>query len=358
MTRMFIATHCLSAVFLSTHFVRLNRSTAQSFVSSISQCDCSLLFVLIGGEVVSRLRVYCHVVEFLYYCRLLNAKSFAMRSVIFAASLFAIMGHGCLVIADETPNNEEQPDPATNDEATSSWSLGVGLAVIDYPHYPGSVQNETTIAPIPYVEYHSDRFDLGKDGLAAKVFQSGRLKLDLSVNGALPVSSKKNDLRTGMDDLELMIEFGPELEITLGTWGNSILRLDIPVRANFEVTTDEAPNAVGWSADPRIHFEQNFEHWDWEIDFGALWASQSYQDVFYTVADKDVTAMRPAYQAQSGVLGWRLSATVERRIGDWILFGYLRQMDLSSAANEDSPLLGQNSYLAGGVAAIWMFKTN
>jgi outer membrane scaffolding protein for murein synthesis (MipA/OmpV family) len=208
------------------------------------------------------------------------------------------------------------------------------------------------------VEYHSDRFDLGKDGLAAKVFQSGRLKLDLSVNGALPVSSKKNDLRTGMDDLELMIEFGPELEITLGIWENSTLRLDIPVRANFEVTADESPNAVGWSADPRIHFEQNFEHWDWEIDFGALWASESYQEVFYTVADKDVTATRSAYQAQSGVLGWRLSATVERRIGDWILFGYLRQMDLSSAANEDSPLLGQNSYLAGGVAAIWMFKTN
>ena len=320
-----------------------------------------------------------------------------MRHLIFAASLSAVMTHGSMVLADEmtvlsgdnglqidsidstdsdstalrydkrygmlvvddkTPPSEEQPDPATNDEATSSWSLGVGVAVIDYPHYPGSVQNETTIAPIPYVEYHSDRFDLGKDGLAAKVFQSGRLKLDLSVNGALPVSSKKNDLRTGMDDLELMIEFGPELEITLGTWENSILRLDIPVRANFEVTTDEAPNAVGWSADPRIHFEQNFEHWDWEIDFGALWASQSYQDVFYTVADKDVTATRPAYQAQSGVLGWRLSATVERRIGDWILFGYLRQMDLSSAANEDSPLLGQNSYLAGGVAAIWMFKTN
>ena len=325
-----------------------------------------------------------------------------MRHLIFAASLSAVMTHGSMVLADEmtvlsgdngpqidstdstdssdsasdstalrydkrygmlvvddkTPPSEEQPDPATNDEATSSWSLGVGVAVIDYPHYPGSVQNETTIAPIPYVEYHSDRFDLGKDGLAAKVFQSGRLKLDLSVNGALPVSSKKNDLRTGMDDLELMIEFGPELEITLGTWENSILRLDIPVRANFEVTTDDAPDAVGWSADPRIHFEQNFEHWDWEIDFGALWASQSYQDVFYTVADKDVTATRPAYQAQSGVLGWRLSATVERRIGDWILFGYLRQMDLSSAANEDSPLLGQSSYLAGGVAAIWMFKTN
>jgi len=281
-----------------------------------------------------------------------------MRRLMFAASLTAIMGHGAIVIADEARNNEVSPDTATEDDAVSNWSLGVGLAVVDYPHYPGSVQNETTIAPIPYAEYHSERFDLGKDGLAAKVFQSGRFKLDLSVNGALPVSSKKNDLRTGMDDLELMIEFGPELEITVASWKNSILRFDIPVRANFEVTTEHAPKSVGWSTDPRIHFEQNFEHWDWEIDVGALWASQSYQDVFYTVDTTDVMASRPSYQAESGVMGWRVSATVERRIGDWILLGYLRQMDLSSAANKDSPLLGQNSYLAGGVAAIWMFKTN
>jgi len=281
-----------------------------------------------------------------------------MRRLIFAASLTAIIGHGAIVIADEARNNEVSPDPAAEDGFASNWSLGVGLAVVDYPHYPGSVQNETTIAPIPYVEYHSERFDLGKDGLAAKVFQSGRFKLDLSVSGALPVSSKKNDLRTGMDDLELMIEFGPELEITVATWKNSILRFDIPVRANFEVTTDHTPNAVGWSTDPRIHFEQNFEHWNWEIDVGALWASQSYQDVFYAVDTTDVTASRSSYQAESGVIGWRVSATVERRIGDWILLGYLRQMDLSSAANQGSPLLGQNSYLAGGVAAIWMFKTN
>lgn len=281
-----------------------------------------------------------------------------MNRLISAASLYALLGYLSAVSAAEALSPEVPSDQATKEKTASTWSLGVGAAVVNYPHYPGSLQNETTVAPIPYVEYHSDRFDLGKDGLAAKMFQSGRLKLDLSVNGALPVSSKKNDLRTGMDDLELMVELGPELEITLATWENSILRFDIPVRANFEVTADKAPRSVGWSTDPRIHFEQNFEHWDWEVDIGALWANQSYQDVFYTVGGKDTTAGRPAYQAESGILAWRVSATVERRIGDWILLGYVRQMDLSRAANHDSPLLGQSSYLAGGVAAIWMFKTN
>ena len=242
-------------------------------------------------------------------------------------------------------------------EDSATWSLGAGVAAGAYPHYPGSRQSATTIAPFPYAEYHSDRIDLDRDGFAAKLFQSQRFTLDLSVNGALPVSANKNDLRSGMDDLELMIELGPQLEITLASWSHSILRFDIPVRANFELTTSHAPNSVGWSSDPRIHFEQNYANWEWEIDVGVLWGSQSYQEVFYTVAAKDVTATRPLYQAKSGLLGWRLSATVERRIGDWIVLGYLRQMDLGQAANQGSPLLGQNSYLAGGAAVIYMFKS-
>ena len=165
-------------------------------------------------------------------------------------------------------------------EGPATWSLRVGLAVGVYPHYSGSRQYETAIAPFPYAEYHSDRIELDRDGLAAKLFQSNRFKLDLSVNGALLVSAKNNDLRTGIDGLELMIELGPELEITLATWSNSILRFDIPARANFEVTTSRALSQAGWSTDPRIHFEQNFDNWEWEIDVVALWASQSYQTKF------------------------------------------------------------------------------
>lgn len=307
----------------------------------------------------------------LYDWHLLVDVKLTVSHLFFVASLCFMMGYGSWVHADETTHLGASTEAVSDGddegvvdkllsrfgEGSATWSLGVGLAAGVYPHYPGSKQDETAVAPFPYAEYHSDRIELDRDGLAAKLFQSDRFKLDLSVNGALPVSAKNNDLRTGMDDLELMIELGPELEITLATWDKSILRFDIPARANFEVTTSHAPSQAGWSTDPRIHFEQNFDNWEWEIYVGALWASQSYQDVFYTVEAKDVTATRPLYQAKSGLLAWRLSVTVERRIGDWIMLGYLRQMDLAPSANRDSPLLGQDSYLAGGVAAIWMFKS-
>ena len=271
--------------------------------------------------------------------------------------------------ATPLPEIEAKADAAKHDglvdkmlrsvgEESATWSLGIGLAVGAYPHYPGAKQSETVVAPFPYPEYHSNRLQLDRDGLAAKMFQSERFKLDMSVNGAFPVSANKNDLRAGMADLELMIEAGPELQVSLASWEHTTLRFDIPARAAFEVTTSHLPNHVGWSVDPRLHLEQNFDNWEWEVDIGALWATKAYQDVFYTVDTADVTASRPLYAAKSGLMAWRLSATVERRIGDWRLLGYVRQMDLSNAVNHDSALLAQDHYLAGGVAAIWMFKSS
>ncbi|MFT7043242.1 MAG: outer membrane protein [Candidatus Azotimanducaceae bacterium] len=281
-----------------------------------------------------------------------------------AAPTFALTGETVAAPVTE-PLSEAPSDKGFVDkmlglvgEESAAWSLGIGMAVGAYPHYPGATQSETVMAPFPFPEYHSDRIDLDRDGLAAKLFQSDRLELDVSMNGAFPVSANDNDLRADMADLELMLEFGPELQMTLATWDNAALRFDVPVRAAFEVTTSSMPEYIGWNADPRLHFEHQANGWEWEIDLGILWANQQYQSIFYSVPAADVTATRPFFEAESGMLAWRLSATVERRIGDWILLGYVRHMDLSRSKNRNSALLAQNNYLAGGVAAIWMFTSN
>ena len=119
-----------------------------------------------------------------------------------------MMGYGSWVNADETTHLGASTEAVSDGddegvvdkllsrfgEGSATWSLGVGLAAGVYPHYPGSKQDETAVAPFPYAEYRSDRIELDRDGLAAKLFQSDRFKLDLSVNGALPVSAKNNDL--------------------------------------------------------------------------------------------------------------------------------------------------------------------
>ena len=144
----------------------------------------------------------------LYDWHLLVDVNLTVSHLFFVASLCFMMGYGSWVHADETTHLGASTEAVSDGddegvvdkllsrfgEGSATWSLGVGLAAGVYPHYPGSKQDETAVAPFPYAEYHSDRIELDRDGLAAKLFQSDRFKLDLSVNGALPVSAKNNDL--------------------------------------------------------------------------------------------------------------------------------------------------------------------
>ena len=243
-------------------------------------------------------------------------------------------------------------------EEDASWGLGVGVGLALNPHYPGSDQSDTLIAPFPYPEYYGEKVRLDTDGLAANLFNSDRFNLDFSLNGSLPVSDEDNRVRRGMDDLELVLEVGPELEVTLIEWGNAEFRLDIPLRSAFEVTLDNAPRDAGFTLDPRFHFEQRLGQWEWDLDVGALYATERYHSLYYEVPLESVTAERAFFQADSGLTGWRASSSAERRWGDWIFFAYLRYLNFSGAANEDSPLLVENDYYAGGVALIWMFQAS
>ena len=136
----------------------------------------------------------------LYDWHLLVDVKLTVSHLFFVASLCFMMGYGSWVHADETTHLGASTEAVSDGddegvvdkllsrfgEGSATWSLGVGLAAGVYPHYPGSKQDETAVAPFPYAEYHSDRIELDRDGLAAKIFQSDRFKLDLSVNGAFP----------------------------------------------------------------------------------------------------------------------------------------------------------------------------
>lgn len=244
----------------------------------------------------------------------------------------------------QTETSEQQP----------TWELGAGLALVSLPHYPGSSQSSTLLAPFPYPVYHSENINLDEEGLVASVAESGRFSLKASVNGSLPVSDKDNDARLGMDDLDLVIEAGPSLHISLASWDESELRIELPVRAAFKVTTDTFPEYTGWTSNPGLYYETDFGAWHWESSIGGIWSSSDYHGFFYDVDTDFATATRPEYESDMGFTGWRSSATIKRRWGDFIGLGYVRYMNFSGAANVDSPLLIEDSYFAAGVSLVYM----
>jgi len=259
-------------------------------------------------------------------------------------------------VAADDVSTQDSPDYPGWKELWSDLTLGVGIAAVDYPHYPGSPQSDTLVAPLPYLEYEGDWLSIDRDGIQASLFKSDRAKLDISVSGSLPVNNDDDILREGMNDLELILEVGPELEVKLAQWGNNTLELHLPLRAALELDPSNGIEPVGWVFDPRVHYEWRTQSTEFEIDLGAYTADQEYNQLLYGVSQPFATLARPEYRAKSGLVGYRLSSTIQYDVGAWSFLAYARYMDLGSAKNTDSPLFVDDSYVLLGVGAIWRFK--
>jgi len=273
-------------------------------------------------------------------------------------TIIAVVFGGLLAanVAADDASTQDSPDYPGWKELWSDLTLGVGIAAVDYPHYPGSPQSDTLVAPLPYLEYEGDWLSIDRDGIQASLFKSDRAKLDISVSGSLPVNNDDDILREGMNDLELILEVGPELEVKLAQWGNNTLELHLPLRAALELDPSNGIEPVGWVFDPRVHYEWRTQSTEFEIDLGAYTADQEYNQLLYGVSQPFATLARPQYRAKSGLVGYRLSSTIQYDVGAWSFLAYARYMDLGSAKNTDSPLFVDDSYVLLGVGAIWRFK--
>ncbi len=264
-----------------------------------------------------------------------------------------------LLVAVDAASDQASSDSREYPSFKQLWSdltLGVGLLAVDYPHYPGSPQSDTLVAPLPYLEYEGDWLSIDRDGIQASLFKTDRAKLDISISGSLPVNNDDDRLREGMDDLELILEVGPELEFILAQWGAHNLELHLPLRAALELDPSNGIEPVGWVFDPRLHYEWRAQSTEFEIDLGAYSADQEYNQLLYGVSPAFATLERPAYRAQSGLVGYRFSTTLQYDVGAWSLLAYARYMDLGASKNKLSPLFVDDTYTLVGIGAIWRFK--
>ncbi len=244
------------------------------------------------------------------------------------------------------------------EESATWWELGLGVALVSFPHYPGADQSSSLITPFPYPVFHSEHLSLDEEGLIASVAEQGRFSLKASLNGALPVDDSESRARAGMAYLDLVIEAGPSLHISLWESDLAEWRLELPLRAALKVNADELISLSGWTSNPGVYYETRLGEWHWESSLGAVWSSRDYHGFFYDVDLTEALAERPAYRAEAGFTASRASMTLKRRWGDFLAICYLRYMNFSGAANSDSSLLRSRDYLAGGLSFIYLFYTS
>ncbi|MGQ0700019.1 MAG: MipA/OmpV family protein [Panacagrimonas sp.] len=237
--------------------------------------------------------------------------------------------------------------------------LGAGVASLTRPDYRGSGEVGTLVLPTPYLAYHSERLQLSRDGLVARLFQTEKLHLGLSASASLPGDDSQDSVRRGMPELLPTFEIGPSLDWRLGEAGGT-WDLRLPVRAVAAADFKEA-EGIGWLAYPHLRFRRDWTQGGWKVETGAgagpLWASSKYHRYFYAVEERFATLERPAYDVGGGYSGARATAYLGLRRHKWRIGLGITHDALGGSVMRDSPLVETDSSTVVAIGVFYTFKS-
>lgn len=238
------------------------------------------------------------------------------------------------------------------------WEAGLGVGALMFPDYRGSDETSVYPVPVPYFVYRGDFFKADREGVRGELLNREYAELSISANATIPVRSENNAARRGMPDLRPTIELGPSLDLHLWRSADRAIRLDLVMPLRAPITVENSPRSIGWVFSPRLNLDvanvAGHSGWNFGAGIGPIFAADKFHDYFYSVAPRHATLDRPAYEAKGGYSGTHVLASLSKRFPKYWIGAYLRYDTLRGAEFEDSPLVKQSSYFAGGVGIAWM----
>ena len=237
------------------------------------------------------------------------------------------------------------------------WEVGaVGFGVAQQA-WPGASETVNQGLALPYVLYRGPwlRVDRGSAGLRA--FKRPGFELDIGVAGSFGSASSGSAARQGMPSLGTRVEFGPRATWRLGDapWGGRWQAV-VPLRGVFDLSDGLAHR--GLALEPELQWRHDgLGGWRVNLSAGALAGNRRLTGVFYEVTAAQATDLRPAYEARSGLIAWRLGLSATHRLSrDWRVFGFGRLDTVVGASNEDSPLVSRTTGLTAGLGLLWTWR--
>ena len=240
------------------------------------------------------------------------------------------------------------------------WELGLGVAGLRLPDYRGSDQSHGYLLPLPYIVYRGTWLKADRDGARALLFDTQRVKVDVSAAASTPTRSRDNLARAGMPDLPGTFELGPNLNLTLAASAQNHWRLDLRLPLRAAMSLERSPKFVGTTFSPNLNLDVGSVGGGWNVGLltGPLFADRRYHERFYGVDAAYATPNRPAYSARGGYAGWQALAATSRRFGNTWVGAFLRYDNLRGAAFEASPLVRRTSALTFGFGVSWILATS
>jgi hypothetical protein len=240
------------------------------------------------------------------------------------------------------------------------WELGAFGLGTSQQAYPGADGQISRLTVLPFFLYRGEvlRVDQGTAGVRA--LHTDRWDLDIGFAGSFGARASEVPARQGMTEIGTMVEFGPRLKWRITpageTWVGGRLRLDLPLRAVFDVSNDLADKGLNF--EPELIYERHSKAgFFYNTTLSAVVGDRRLNNTFYGVAPAFATAARPAFTARAGLVSLRLNASFAKPINrDWRLFGFARVETVRGAANEASPLIKRTTGATAGIglAYTWM----
>lgn len=243
----------------------------------------------------------------------------------------------------------------TQAPALPLWELGAFAGTATTPAYPGSADRASRSLVLPVFVYRGEVFRADRGNVGARLMRSDDVELDLGFAASLPATSDDLAARKGMSDLGTLVEFGPRVKFTVArpSPGTRVV-LELPLRAVLEF--NNGVRQQGYAFEPELGLEMRDVGAGWSLSATAslVFGDKDLNHYFYGVAAPYATAVRPAFDAQAGLITTRLGLSTSKSLSpDVRVFGFLRHDLLEGAANKASPLFQQSTGTSVGLGLAW-----
>jgi len=275
-------------------------------------------------------------------------------------TLQAIATLSLLMLAGQARAQASEQAPTHPQDGTElpRWEWGLGVGTVHAPAYLGSSVYRNHVAPLPYFVYRGDKLRANREGVGLGLVDTDNLRLDLSLNGALPVRSS-GTAREGMRDLPPMVEIGPALKWRLVREGGRYWGLHWPLRYAFGADRHGIDGA-GWISDPTLRIIEPLHmggvRVDFGLDVGVKFQSERFNNHYYQVRSNEATALRPTYRSGAGYAGTTISTGLLFRFDQIVAGAFIGTAQLQGARFIDSPLVERKQNYFGGIAVFWVFQ--
>lgn len=276
-----------------------------------------------------------------------------------------LLAFGFVVLAAAVPAAQARAQAPAAEAATAApsedagprlplWEFGVFGIAGTQQAYPGSAQRVRPTLALPFLVYRGPLLRAEQGNVGLRALKTPTTELDIGFAGSFGSNASDSAVRRGMPDIGTLVEFGPRLRIDLGPApGDGRLGAAVSLRGVFDLS--DGMRSRGLTFEPGIGWSRrSTSGWRYGVNASALIGDRRIANTFYGVDPVYATAVRPAYQADAGLIAWRLSTNLSRRLSeDWRLFAYLRTDSVAGAANRASPLVERTWGWSGGVGLAW-----